>query len=258
MFHKFINSNGTQEFLFMIAIAETLHILDRIWLPVKVEHTQADFSSSLFLFGSMLLMMKYISTIQDLKNSIQNMVLNAILFYAQVIATLIIWSVLHKWINAIFTNESIGYSCCLILSAALVYCGLTDVTWPGAIIQWNYKSNLEKTLSIALCSKAYAALRGMTIYIYIGSPQQNFLHWSLIKVCRYTKWRFPVYKYYYFLDFLSHSYTEALHCHCKMYHLYIHSLYNRLQWNSVFDSLYFNFYLSYIFSPIYKLNKCIL
>lgn len=125
MFHKFINSNGTQEFLFMIAIAETLHILDRIWLPVKVEHTPADFSSSLFLFGSMLLMMKYISTIQDLKNSIQNMVLNAILFYAQVIATLIIWSVLHKWINAIFTNESIGYSCCLILSAALVYCGLT-------------------------------------------------------------------------------------------------------------------------------------
>lgn len=124
MFHQFLNSRGTQEFLFMIAIAETLHILDRVWLPVEVEHTQADFSSSLFLFGSMLLMMKYVSTIQNPNNSNLNMAFNAFLFYIQVIVTLIIWSTIHKWINIIITSDVLGYFCCLALSGTLVYCGL--------------------------------------------------------------------------------------------------------------------------------------
>lgn len=124
MFHKFLNSRGTQEFLFMIAIAETLHILDMIWLPVKVQYTQADFSSSLFLFGSMLLMMKYVSNIQDGNNSNLNMACNAFLFYVQVIVTLITWSIINKCINGMTTSEVFRYLCCLGISGTLVYYGL--------------------------------------------------------------------------------------------------------------------------------------
>lgn len=126
MFQQFYRSAGAKEFLCMISIAEILHIGNMIWLPLRVRHQQADFSSAIFLFGSMLIMMKYTSNIQQSIKTIAQVAYMIIIFALGLLMMLTLWSTLNIWLSTIIPSEVTHYFGRLILSITLVYYALID------------------------------------------------------------------------------------------------------------------------------------
>lgn len=158
MLRQFYRSRGAKEFLCMISVAEILHVSNMIWLPINVFYWQADFSSAIFLFGAMLLMMKHTSSLQQQIVTRRPSAYDTIVFGFNVIIMLIFWSTINIWLSGLITSAVAHYFVRLILSIILVYYAL--ITWTSSnlpsrcYVAWNVLKQNTSNFSLGIQSSS--------------------------------------------------------------------------------------------------------